>query len=165
MMMLNMPPDENSDAASTEPPQRTQPRVLVIDDDPQISQAIKFRLETYGIEVVRAFDGMPGFWTALETRPDVIVCDLVMPDGEGNYLLSRFRSHTFTKDVPIIILTGQTNPALKRQMLSLGVSAYLTKPLVFDELLAELRLTLPGAANLAAPTRQVPRFELPLRSS
>ena len=70
----------------------SRPKILCIDDDPDISQAIKFQLEPYGVDVFRAFDGMPGYWTALTTRPDVIICDMVMPDGEGNYLLSRFRS-------------------------------------------------------------------------
>lgn len=116
-----------------------RPKVLCIDDDPDVSKAIKLRLEQHGFEVIRAFDGMQGFWTALDTRPDAIICDMVMPDGEGNYLFSRFRSHTLTKDVPIIILTGQANPALKRQMLSVGVDAYLAKPLIFDELLGELQ--------------------------
>jgi DNA-binding response OmpR family regulator len=119
------------------------PKVLCIDDDPDISKAIKLRLETHGIDVLRAFDGMPGFWTALDTRPDVIICDMVMPNGDGNHLFRRFQSHTLTKDVPIIILTAQTNPALRRLMLSLGVAAYLTKPIVFDELLRELRPFLP----------------------
>lgn len=120
-----------------------RPKVLCIDDDPDVSKALKIRLEAEGMDVVRAFDGMQGFWMALDTRPDVIICDMVMPDGEGNYLLSRFRAHTITKNVPIIILTGQTNPALKRQMLSLGVTAYLMKPLMFSELLCELRSLVP----------------------
>jgi len=118
-------------------------KVLCIDDDPEITKAIKLRLEPHGVEVVRAFDGMQGYWTALDTRPDVIICDMIMPDGEGNYLFARFRSHSLTKDVPIIILTGAANPALKRQMLSVGVDAYLAKPLVFDELLSELRRLAP----------------------
>jgi DNA-binding response OmpR family regulator len=131
-------------------------KVLCIDDDPEVTKAIKLRLEAYGVEVIRAFDGMPGFWTALDTRPDAIICDMVMPDGEGNYLFCRFRSHTLTKDVPIIILTGQANPALKRQMLSLGVDAYLAKPLVFDELLGELRRLVPGFDGISRrlPTQQ-----------
>jgi DNA-binding response OmpR family regulator len=113
-------------------------RVLCVDDDPQIVQSIKLRLERLGLEVDGATSGMAGFWLALEKQPDVIICDLVMPDGEGNYLLSRFRSHTVTRNVPVIILTGQKNPALRRQMLSVGATAYLTKPLSMDELINEL---------------------------
>ena len=130
---------------------RQKPVVLCIDDDPEISKILKIRLAKHGFDVVRAFAGMQGFWTALDTRPDVIVCDMIMPDGEGTYLFSRFRSHPLTENVPIIILTGQTNPALKRQMLSVGVSAYLTKPLVFEELLGELQRVTPASRSETCP--------------
>ena len=115
------------------------PKVLCIDDDPEISKIIKIRLECYGIDVLRSFNGMQGYWTALDMTPDVIITDMVMPDGEGNYIVGRFRSNGITANVPIIVLSGQVNPALKRLMFGLGASAYLTKPLVVEELIRELR--------------------------
>jgi two-component system, OmpR family, response regulator RpaA len=126
-----------------------RPKILCIDDDPRISDALGLRLERYGIDVIAAFQGMQGFWTALDARPDAVICDLVMPGGEGNYIVSRFKSHALTKDVPVMVLTGHRNPAVKRQMLSLGVSAYLTKPLVLDELLRELRAVWPARLSAA----------------
>jgi len=119
--------------------------VLCIDDDPDVSKALMIRLRPYGVDVLRAFEGMRGYWTALATRPDVIILDLKMPDGEGNYICGRFKSHSLLKDVPVIILTGAANPGMHRLMLSMGADAYLMKPLVFDELLRELRrhLVLP----------------------
>ncbi|HWA99276.1 MAG TPA: response regulator, partial [Pirellulales bacterium] len=115
------------------------PVVLCIDDDPDISKIIRLRLAPYGIEVRRAFKGMQGYWTSLDIKPDVIISDMVMPDGEGNYLYSRLQSHPLTKDIPFIVLTGQQDSGLRRKMLSMGVDAYLSKPIVFDELLAQLR--------------------------
>ena len=112
--------------------------MLCIDDDPHVSQAIMMRLRPLGVDVIRAFDGMQGFWTGLDTRPDVIITDMRMPDGEGNYIFNRFQSHPLTKDVPVIVLTGETNPAVKRTMLSLGAAAYFTKPWNFEELRQEL---------------------------
>ena len=100
---------------------------------------LKRRLEPYGVEVLRAFTGMQGYWMALDCRPAAIICDLKMPDGEGNYINARLQAHPMTKDIPVIVLTGQKNPALKRQMLSCGAAAYLEKPLVLDDLLVELR--------------------------
>lgn len=128
---------ETSTLAEQSPPRR--PKVLCIDDDPEITQVIKIRLECYGVSVLRAFSGMQGFWTALDCRPQVIICDMNMPDGEGNYVNGRLKAHPITKDIPVIILTGQANPGLKRQMFCSGVSAYLPKPLVFEDLLGELR--------------------------
>ena len=126
--------------------ERAKPfRVLVIDDDPDISRALALRLAPYGIEVIRAFSGAHGFWTGLDMIPDLIITDMVMPDGEGNYIFGRFKAHPLTKNIPIIVLTGQDNPGLKRMMLSLGVSAYLQKPIVIEELLHQMRqhLNLP----------------------
>jgi DNA-binding response OmpR family regulator len=113
--------------------------ILCIDDDPDISKAIKLRLAPYGVEVLRAFSGMQGFWTALDSHPDLILIDLAMPDGDGNYIFGRLRSHPLTQNVPVIILSGQVNPGIKRTMLSQGVSAYLTKPLDFPDLIRALR--------------------------
>ena len=115
------------------------PRVLCIDDEPDISRIIKIRLEQYGVDVRRAFNGMQGYWLAIDMRPDVIVTDMVMPDGEGTYIMGRLKSHPLTQQIPVIVLSGQDNPALMRQMLSLGARAYLIKPLVVDDLIRELR--------------------------
>ncbi len=138
-------------------PVRRRPKVLCIDDDPHVSQAIMMRLRPLGVDVIRAFDGMQGFWTGLDTRPDVIITDLRMPDGEGNYIFGRFQAHPLTKDVPVIVLTGETNPAVRRTMLSLGVAAYFTKPWNFDELRQELERHIDlhpvgTEARLAVPT-------------
>jgi DNA-binding response OmpR family regulator len=132
------------------PDQRLE--LLSIDDDPEISDLIDERLREYGVSVFRAFSGMQGYWMGLDNRPDAIITDLGMPDGEGNYIFGRFRSHPLTEKTPVIVLTGQTNPAIKRQMLSLGVDAYLTKPIVWTELLTELRrhITLSESAPPSA---------------
>jgi|GEM_PF-3228260 DNA-binding response OmpR family regulator len=123
-------------------------RILCIDDDPDVSRILKKRLAAYGADVVRAFSGMQGFWTALDSPPDVIILDLAMPDGDGSYIVGRLRSHPLTEKVPIIMLTGQTNPGVKRSMLALGIGVYLTKPLKFDQLLRSLRdyIDLPATA-------------------
>ncbi len=127
----------------------TLPKIISIDDDPEISAVLKLRLEPYGVEVFRAFSGMHGYWTCLDLLPDVIISDLNMNDGDGGYLLHRLRTHSLTEKTPVIILTGQTNPAVRRQLLSQGAAAYLTKPFVMDELLEQLR---PLVALAAVPT-------------
>ena len=115
-----------------------RPRVLCVDDDPDISKVIKLRLEPMGIDVVRAFSGMQGYWFCLDTKPDLIITDLTMPDGEGSYLFRRLKQHPLTENIPVVVLTGQANPAVKRQLLSVGVAEYLLKPLVFNDLLGVL---------------------------
>jgi DNA-binding response OmpR family regulator len=117
----------------------TRPKIISIDDDPDFSEVLKRRLEPHGVDVFRAFSGMQGFWTCLDVRPDVIITDLQMIDGDGNYILHRLRAHSLTQNTPVIILTGEKNPAMKRQLLSQGVEAYLNKPLMMNELLEHLR--------------------------
>lgn len=116
-----------------------QTKILSIDDDPEISSILRCRLELYNVNVLRAFSGMQGFWTAVSDQPAVIISDLVMPDGEGTYVFSRMQSHPLTRQIPFIVLTGQGNPGIKRRLLNLGVTAYLPKPFVFNDVLSELR--------------------------
>ena len=129
-----------SDHGQLEEPavRHNRPKVLCIDDDPNVSRSILIHMQPYEVDVIRAFNGMQGYWMGLDSRPDVIITDLKMPEGEGNYIFARFQSHPLTKDVPVIVLTGETNPAMKRRMLSQGASAYFTKPWNSHELLHEL---------------------------
>jgi DNA-binding response OmpR family regulator len=131
------------------------PRALIVDDDPAISKALEIKLAPHGIAVLRAFNGMQGFWTALRDQPDVIIVDYVMPDGNGAYLVRRLKEHPLTKHVPVIVLTGQSvsgekDFALERTMYNLGVASFFTKPLDFDILLGELRNQLRRARQSVA---------------
>jgi DNA-binding response OmpR family regulator len=122
-------------AAPAAPAASHQPRILCIDDDPEISRILKLRLEAYGVDVLRAFKGMQGYWTALDMRPDLVILDMVMPDGGGNYILGRLRAHPLTEKIPVLMLTGINTPGVRRQMFGMGVDAYLTKPFDFDDLI------------------------------
>jgi len=133
------PTSEIKPAAPADESPGNRPKIISIDDDADFSEVLKRRLEPYGVDVFRAFSGMQGFWACLDVRPDVIISDLKMSDGDGDYLLHRLRTHSLTEKTPVIILTGQSNPAIKRQLLSQGAEAYLTKPLDLDDLLQRLR--------------------------
>jgi CheY-like chemotaxis protein len=132
--------------------QPLRPKILVIDDDPDISRALKVRLGACGLHVVRAFSGMDGFWTALQERPDVIISDFYMPDAQGNYVLGRLRSHPLTQHIPFMILTGRTvdgrsDCGMERELRGLGAEAYFTKPPDFEQILAELARFVPIARS------------------
>jgi DNA-binding response OmpR family regulator len=127
------------------------PKVLVIDDDPDLGRALKIKLAAYGVEVVRAYNGMQGYWTALKEKPDAIILDFNLPQGHGNYVMHRLKSHGITENIPVVILTGRTiggrkDFSLERELVALGAVKFLSKPLDFEALLAELRLflTLPS---------------------
>jgi len=147
---LNLPPDAPAatgekneqipvETAPEPQPDEPRPRILCIDDDPEISAALKLRLERYGLDVLRAFNGMQGYWTALDMRPDLILLDMMMPEGEGHYILSRLRSHPLTDKVPVLVLTGINTPHIRRKMFGMGVDGFLTKPIDFDSLLHHIQ--------------------------
>ena len=119
-------------------------RVLVVDDDPDLSEAIKIRLASCGIDVVQAENGKQGYWMALRDKPDLIITDLAMPEMSGETLIRKLIYAPTTQNIPILVLTGQrvngeTDFAMKRELLSRSSTvAYLDKPVDFDQLLEQL---------------------------
>jgi DNA-binding response OmpR family regulator len=132
----------NSCLADVSPPggdsEVRTPTVLCVDDDPNISEAIGRRLLRLGIRVLRAYHGMQGCWLAATEKPDVIVLDVAMPKGDGIEILQCLKRNEQTASIPVVVLTGKTDPDLCRRMQKLGAVRYLSKPLPFDELLEEI---------------------------
>lgn len=141
---------DGSQLSAHTPAEPSPPQVLVIDDDFDLGRALKIKLAAYGVEVLQAVNGMQGYWISLKQKPDAIILDFNMPEGRGDYVLGRLKSHSITKNIPVIILTGRTRGGrtdfgLERELMGMGAIKFLTKPLDFDALLAQLRvyLTLP----------------------
>lgn len=124
---------EGVDAVNDEPPW-----VLCIDDDADFSDALKCRLESYGVAVIRAFSGMAGYRLAFTHPARAILLDYNMPDGRGDYILGRLKDNLATKDIPVIVITGVRDKWLERKMYGLGAKRFLTKPVKFDALRDEL---------------------------
>ncbi len=120
--------------------ENNRPRVLCIDDDVDITRLVRVRLENGGFDVLCAQSGEEGLRLARKERPDAIMTDLVLPEGEGVYILRQLKSHVETEDIPVIVVTGQGYEAVKRQVLQAGAASYLPKPIVFAELLNTLRI-------------------------
>ncbi|SFJ60560.1 Response regulator receiver domain-containing protein [Planctomicrobium piriforme] len=142
---------EESDSAcgSADIPQTSRPsspKILCVDDDCDFTLALCIRLKELGAIPVRAFSGTQGFVVALAEKPDLVITDLHMPDGEGNYLIERLKSNSLTKDIPIVVLTGQRNPGVLLHVRSLGANACLSKPFAMSTLVNELNqhITLPA---------------------
>jgi len=124
-------PDSAAADRAAEPEQAT---VLVIDDDPNISESIKRCFRRYKVNVLQAFHGMQGVSLAAAKKPDLIVTDLRMPQGGGDYVVECLKRNSHTSRIPIIVLTGMANGYSKRRMCDLGADECLTKPVAFDEL-------------------------------
>lgn len=115
-----------------------QPWVLCIDDDQDFLVSLTRRLEARGIGVINAYDGIGGVHTAFTQPANAIILDYNMPNGQGDYVLQRLKELPSTKHIPVIILTGNKDDAVRRTLLSLGAEAFLYKPPVYEQLLGEL---------------------------
>lgn len=114
----------------------TEEKVLVVDDDPGLLTILKMGLEREGFEVITAESGRDGLRRAYETRPDVIILDVMMPEMSGWEICQRLRH---VCDTPIIMLTAKAEKADVLKGLSLGADDYISKPCSFDELKARIR--------------------------
>ncbi len=117
--------------------------VLCIDDDPAIATALLLRLRPFQVNVTTAYFGEQGIWRAVTDRPDVIITDLRMPQGQGGYVVECLKGRADTRDIPIIVLTGCRDLASAKCMQALGVEDYLRKPLAFGALLDKLAKYIP----------------------
>jgi two-component system KDP operon response regulator KdpE len=123
-------------------PERGTPRahvILVIDDEPQIRRVVRNALEDIADNVAEAATARDGLDTAAASRPDLIVLDLGLPDGDGVDVCRDLR--TFT-DVPIIVLSARHSDREKERLLDAGADDYVTKPFSTLELKARVRAQL-----------------------
>ncbi|KAA9152055.1 response regulator [Amycolatopsis acidicola] len=121
----------------------TDATVLVVDDEPQIVRALRINLTARGYKVVTAHDGAAALRAVAETKPDVVVLDLGLPDMDGNEVIAGLRGWT---TVPIIVLSARGDSPDKVHALDAGADDYVTKPFGMDELLARLRAAVRRSA-------------------
>ena len=121
----------------------TEATVLVVDDEPQIVRALRINLSARGYKVVTAHDGTAALKAVAETKPDVVVLDLGLPDMDGNEVIEGLRGWTA---VPIIVLSARSDSPDKVRALDAGADDYVTKPFGMDELLARLRAAVRRSA-------------------
>jgi CheY-like chemotaxis protein len=132
--------NEPTTVALKYPARSTQsPVVLCIDDDPQVSDVIRDRLDIYDVKLLSAYDGMQGFWLAVTHKPDVIITDLRMPMGDGATIIESLKRNAKTASIPIIVLTAKYESGIRRHMEKIGAASFLSKPIFFNDLLEELR--------------------------
>ncbi len=114
-------------------------KVLVVDDDVKTVELVRLYLDRDGYQVLTAYDGIEALRLARESRPDLIVLDLMLPDIDG---LEVCRTLRHESDVPVIMLTARTTDQDKLTGLDLGADDYVTKPFSPKELAARVRAVL-----------------------
>jgi DNA-binding response OmpR family regulator len=115
-------------------------RILVVDDDPTVSDVVRRYLEQAGCSVRLAFDGIAGLVAVAEQRPDLVVLDLMMPGIDGLEVCRRLRDQV--PDLPVVMLTALGEEADRVMGLEVGADDYVTKPFSPRELVLRIRSVL-----------------------
>ena len=130
--------------------------VLIVEDDPDIAEGLRYNLEREGLEAIIAPTGEQGLTAALDARrpPALIILDLMLPGMTGTELCRRLRREPATRRTPIMMLTARTDEADRVAGLDLGADDYITKPFSVKELMARVRAILRRADE-----NTLPRYE------
>jgi two-component system KDP operon response regulator KdpE len=127
------------------------PRVLVVDDEPQIVRALKVVLREAGFQAVAAETASQALDLAAVSPPDAAIVDLVLPDGDGVEVTRRLREWS---EIPILVLSAVGEEDQKVRALEAGADDYITKPFGTRELVARLQ----AALRRTTPTEEEPRI-------
>jgi two-component system, OmpR family, KDP operon response regulator KdpE len=115
------------------------PRILIVDDEPQILRFLRTGLPPHGYECLEATDATHAMQMVAKEKPDAIVLDLGLPDRDGFAVIEELRQTLLT---PIVVLSARDDVAGKVRALELGADDYVTKPFDMGELLARLKAAL-----------------------
>ena len=116
-----------------------RPKILVVDDEPQLIRVLRTGLKSRGYDIRAAADGLAGLELFTDWRPDLVITDLAMPNVDGIEFCRRLRE---ISQVPIIVLSAKGEEKTKVEALDIGADDFVTKPFGIDELLARVRASL-----------------------
>ena len=133
---------EGKDTAMTEV---AKPRILVVEDDPDLRRILKLQLESHNYEVREAENGAEGFQAIQTEVPDCVILDLMMPVMDGFGFLKRVRSIMDTREVPILILTASEDERSRIRGFQYQANAYMSKPYDLEELTAQVEQLMAAA--------------------
>ena len=130
-------------------------KILCIDDEPELRETIVEELTDVGYETVEADNGRTGLAAIVENQPDLVLCDINMPEMDGTQLLQNLRvNHPDLADMPFIFLTAQADRSAVLNGKKLGADDYLTKPIDFELLIATVEARLGQVRRMEAKQEQ-----------
>ena len=110
-------------------------RVLVVDDDTALAEMLGIVLRGEGFEPFFCADGAEALDAFRSSRPDLVLLDLQLPDMSGEQVLAALRASAATRDIPVIVITADIDPAVHYRILASGARGFLVKPYDITELL------------------------------
>lgn len=125
----------------------SDPTILIVDDEPAIRDMIGITLDLAGFNSLSAENAHQAHVSIIDSRPDLVLLDWMLPGGSGIELARRLKRDELTSNVPIIMLTAKTSEDNKVQGLDVGVDDYVTKPFSPRELVARIKAVLRRTAG------------------
>lgn len=119
-------------------------KILLVEDDPDISRGLAIRLKAKGYDVVAAPDATVAMTMALREQPDLVIMDIGLPGGDGHMVMDRLTRNTRTAATPVIFLSARAQQSDIQRALDQGAAGYLTKPYRSEELLSMIETVLGG---------------------
>jgi len=126
-------------------------KILVIEDEPEMRRNLVSILRLERFQTIAAENGLDGIAAARRERPDLVLCDVMMPDLDGYGVLAALRADAVTVATPFIFLTAKGEKPDIRAGMNLGADDYLTKPVAKADLLAAIRTRLERAEQQTKP--------------
>ncbi|MDP3015426.1 MAG: response regulator [bacterium] len=132
---------------------REKPLILITDDEPNIREIVKIKLEANGFEVKEAENGVEGFRIARELKPDIMLLDIVMPGMDGIEILLKLKENEKTKKIKVFLFTGEGDPRLdivqvnRRFAMESGAVDFIRKEIDLNELVSKLQKTIQELKN------------------
>src|SRR5579872_62330 len=125
-------------------------KIMIVDDDPDLRQALRLRLRANDYDTVNAVDGYSAIALAYKERPDLIILDLGLPAGDGFVVLERLQKDDKLSAIPVIVLTARDPQSSERRALQSGATAFFQKPADNAELIDMIRASLSQADEARA---------------
>jgi len=134
--------------------------ILIIDDEKDLIELVRYNLDKEGYDVISASDGQTGLDIAQRHKLDLIVLDLMMPGMEGLEVCRRLRSDPRTARIPVIMLTAKATEADRVVGLELGADDYITKPFAPREMVARVKAILRRTSTQSEPEQIIRHGDL-----
>lgn len=134
-------------------------QLLLIDDDPNLIMLVQDYLEFRGYEVITAENGYQALEALEENIPDLIICDIMMPEMDGYSFVEQIRQNPSTEWLPVIFLSAKSQSKDRIKGLNMGGDVYMTKPFEPEELVAQVESSLKQANRLLQHSNKIPDLD------
>lgn len=128
-----------------------RPRIMIVDDDPDLRQALSLRLRANHFDTLNVCDGYSAIAMAQKERPHLIILDLGLPAGDGFAVLKNLKQYPALSVIPVIVLTARDPDGNEKRTLESGAIAFFQKPADNEELLGVIRASLQAGWGWSGP--------------